>query len=66
MVFKNFTQLALKQFDRVLTRDFTAQYRLDGRVSKVKIDLWAVATICKHRFFIALLYCKHRFFIALL
>ena len=40
MVFKNFTQLALKQFDRVLTRDFTARYRPDGRVSRVKIDSW--------------------------
>ena len=55
MVFKNFMQLALKQFDRLLTRDFTARYRPDGRVSKVKIDSWAVATIYRHRFFIALL-----------
>lgn len=55
MVFKNFTQLALKQFDRILTRDFTARYRPDGRVSRVKIDSWSVATIRRHRFFIALL-----------
>ena len=34
MVFKNFTHLALKQFDRILTRDFTARYRPDGRVYK--------------------------------
>ena len=54
MVFKSFTQLALKQFDRVLTQDFT-WYRPDRRVSKVKIDSWSVATIRRHRFFIALL-----------
>ena len=40
----------------IYTRDLTAQYRPDSKLSNVNIELWSVDTILKHLFFIALLY----------